>query len=799
MADTTTTTLGLTKPEVGASEDTWGEKINTNFDLVDDALDGTTAVSLDINGGTIDGVTIGATTAPTVTNLGSVATADINGGTIDGTVIGGATPAAGTFTTLIANTSLGGTLSTAAQPNVTSVGTLTGLTVSGSTSLAGASTSADITFGDNDKAIFGAGSDLQIYHNGAQSFISDQGTGPLIVLASGLDINNAANTENMLTVYEDGAVTLYNNGAAKLATTSTGINVTGNATFADNGKAIFGAGSDLQIYHDGSNSRIVDGGVGSLIIQSNQLVFKSADDSEILGYSDENGAFRLYYDGSEKIATTSTGIDVTGTVTADGLTVETGTTSKITVSENTGSGTASIDFVATAAFPKTKIVTDVAAGDLYLETLGNDRLKIANNGDISFYEDTGTTPKMVWSASDESLSIGSSGTATPAAKLIINDAATSGFKAKLTSSAFNVDGNWLGLGMGYHNGYMKSAIIAEAKDGTARANLHFALDSSTDSGNVGLADAKMTITYDGSVGIGTDSPSNTLHLSSTNPQIRLEDTDATGYSKVSGASANIYLQADEGNTVADSKIDFRVDGSQRMVIDSDGKLLCGTTHNSLYNTSTQSHAGVLLDGANDNLQIARYQGTTAFFNRLSNDGDIIDFRKNGTTVGSIGVYAGDYLTIGEGGSAGVVFHSTSVRPWNLTTNAANDDAIDLGASSARFDDIYATNGTIQTSDRNEKQDIAELTDAEQRVAVAAKGLLRKFRWRDAVAEKGDEARTHFGIIAQDLQAAFAAEGLDAGDYAMFISSTWTDEETGEERTRMGVRYSELLAFIIAAI
>ena len=75
-------------------------------------------------------------------------------------------------------------------------------------------------------------------------------------------------------------------------------------------------------------------------------------------------------------------------------------------------------------------------------------------------------------------------------------------------------------------------------------------------------------------------------------------------------------------------------------------------------------------------------------------------------------------------------------------------------------------------------------------------------WRASDSEvvgAGDDARIHFGIIAQDLQAAFEAEGLDAGDYAMFISTTWTDEETNEEKTRMGVRYSELLAFIIAAL
>jgi len=148
----------------------------------------------------------------------------------------------------------------------------------------------------------------------------------------------------------------------------------------------------------------------------------------------------------------------------------------------------------------------------------------------------------------------------------------------------------------------------------------------------------------------------------------------------------------------------------------------------------------------------------------------------------------------------------------------------MGNPSYRWDDVYATNGTIQTSDRNEKQDIEVLSDAEQRVAVACKGLLRKFRWQDAVAEKGDDARIHFGIIAQDLQDAFTAEGLDAGRYAMFISSTWweatetyTDDDGVEqtrtntyetqdeapagatERTRLGVRYPELLAFIIGAM
>ena len=290
--------------------------------------------------------------------------------------------------------------------------------------------------------------------------------------------------------------------------------------------------------------------------------------------------------------------------------------------------------------------------------------------------------------------------------------------------------------------------------------------------------------------------------------------------------------------------------------DTVGNLLVGTTNVAAGVDNTSTGHSIASQGYATH---SRSSGIPLFLNRNSNDGTILDLRKNGASVGSIGTSGGDIYIDSVSGGVGLLANAgtgnygwTSSFIYPTTNNARdlgtsnfrfkdlylsgginvgdaktvghgaislkydlvymtagvispadddgtdNDNSVDLGKSAARFNDIFATNGTIQTSDRNEKQDIEELSDAEQRVAVAAKGLLKKFRWKDAVEDKGDDARIHFGIIAQDLQAAFEAEGLDAGRYGMFTSNTWTNED-GEEQTRMGVRYSELLAFIISAI
>lgn len=140
-----------------------------------------------------------------------------------------------------------------------------------------------------------------------------------------------------------------------------------------------------------------------------------------------------------------------------------------------------------------------------------------------------------------------------------------------------------------------------------------------------------------------------------------------------------------------------------------------------------------------------------------------------------------------------------------------DNTTSLGLGSYRWSVVYAATGTINTSDERTKQDISDLDAAEKRVAVALKGLVKKFRFKDAVQAKGDGARIHVGVIAQEVIAAFKAEGLDPMRYALVCYDEWEAEPeevdddgktlkpAREAGDRYGIRYEELLAFIIAAL
>ena len=93
---------------------------------------------------------------------------------------------------------------------------------------------ASANFDDNDKAIFGTGDHLEIFHDGNDSFIKDAGTGGLKILTNSFDVKNDTNTENLISASQNGAVNLYYDNDNKLNTTSTGINVSGNITISGN-------------------------------------------------------------------------------------------------------------------------------------------------------------------------------------------------------------------------------------------------------------------------------------------------------------------------------------------------------------------------------------------------------------------------------------------------------------------------------------------------------------------------------------------------------------------------------------
>jgi len=352
-------------------------------------------------------------------------------------------------------------------------------------------------------------------------------------------------------------------------------------------------------------------------------------DTIINAIGGKTAAGTLSYADSAKLVTSATGIDVTGTITSDGLTVDGNsgggggsTTPVVSIISDTDTGGswvvgdifAATDYksadgsgVGSGVRVRTGIAQEASAGgsSSYIvqtapTTAGTmvDRLNISSNGDISFYEDTGTTPKMVWKSADERL------------------------------------------------------------------------------------------------GINTSSPADTLHVvTSSFGGITLECTGATADPtfKFLGDSGN-YWSLQQDASQGDS-FQFRYNNSEKIRIDSSGRLLQGSTsaNMGIGNTTTGSQLS-------DYIVASRTAGAAdqaaAYFNKNSLDGDIVQFRKDGSTVGSIG-NTGSRMYLGSG-DVGAAFQSDVDKrfyPVDPSNGGAGKDAyIDLGRSNIRWKDLYLSGG-----------------------------------------------------------------------------------------------------------
>jgi hypothetical protein len=517
-------------------------------------------------------------------------------------------------------------------------------------------------------------------------------------------------------------------------------------------------------------------------------------DAGSISYTNSDDTMTFRAAAAARMALSSTGLDVTGTVTADGLTVD-GGGSNVTVSFAPSSTfSTTVDFTnASSAFQIVSFGSGSASADNFrIRDAGASRLNIAGNGDISFYEDTGTTPKFFWDASEESLNIGTtSGTAdrrlhitgagpsTAASQFGI--VANPSYPTSVTANVFNLyTGPNLTSGTTLTNLYN---LYLEANN----------ITGSTVTNSFGLYQAGSGDKnyFAGNVGIGTSSPSSLL-------QVGVPLTATAGI-RVSGSNLNIdagYQSAGVNGTAAAPCLIIGGDADTGFFHPASDTLAISTLGNERLRITSAGRVGIGTDSPGTPLDVIG-----GIRSRVSS-GSAILYLNNGATQHSI-----------QNDSNELVFYENAIEAFrvDISGNLLVGTASTVGSFGAKLEILGATGGgrcintkvTVDTSsnhitfhngngqvgsistngsttsyntssDARLKENIADAEDAGAKVDAIQ---VRQFDW------KADGSHQDYGMVAQELMTV-APEAV-SGD--------------PESDDMMGVDYSKLVPMLVKEI